>query len=293
MKKHGMNTQPPDHDDFHGEAMAILRRTFGISPSFDRLPRPAKDLTSRTANLAHYGHLVHLECDSRGLDQLAESGIVKNDPIAFLFNYCSYICDVSGALGHVNGESSKVYNEATHRNVKLVYDTLLELSTLSADEVYDLLVARKAKQVFGSSPKDSFEYVLTRFAAMLRFSNADDADLLKSIALKFSPEDREKIIKAFVKLPIDFTYLPAVLVNLANNPLLGSTREERISTGFLMGIPFAAEVILAYHEGLATGVKPKLKLCFNPIAGVAKSKDFQLLSQKRFSIRDDGDVVIE
>lgn len=37
------------------------------------------------------------------------------------------------------------------------------------------------------------------------------------------------------------TYMPAVLINLSNNPQLGITHEERISKTVILGLPFLAE----------------------------------------------------
>ena len=59
FKPYGINA--PDHDDFYGEAMHVIEKHPKLCPSFARLSSSAKNLLVNIANLAHYGHITHLE----------------------------------------------------------------------------------------------------------------------------------------------------------------------------------------------------------------------------------------
>ena len=79
------------------------------------------------------------------------------------------------------------------------------------------------------------------------------------------------------------TYLPATLVNLANNPALGATADERLTQAITLGLPFLACVL----DG-----RSRQPLCFNPIAGLAKTNP-QLLRSAHYQIDPDGAVAIK
>lgn len=73
----------PDHDDFHGEVLLILQKEPSLSPTFNRLSPAAQKLLLETRDLAHYGHITHLEGGPLMFAKLKESGA---DPIALRFD---------------------------------------------------------------------------------------------------------------------------------------------------------------------------------------------------------------
>lgn len=85
--------------------------------------------------------------------------------------------------------------------------------------------------------------------------------------------------------------MPAVLVNLANNPQLGASREERISQAVVLGLPFLSRV-LEEHKQLVAQEKldTHIPLNFNKAAGVAKTAPHALLNE--FTIDLEGNVSI-
>jgi hypothetical protein len=110
----------PDHDDFHEEAMQILERYPNLCPTFDKLTPLAKKLLIQTANLAHYGHVTHLEGGRGMFSKLKQSYLLASTPIAFTFDFFVHTCDVAGALGHIHNRSSLVYTESSHQAMQAV-----------------------------------------------------------------------------------------------------------------------------------------------------------------------------
>lgn len=87
------------------------------------------------------------------------------------------------------------------------------------------------------------------------------------------------------------TYMPAVLVNLANNPSLGSSKEERISQTVILGLPFIARVLETHKQHLASlKVDSAIPLNFNKAAGVAKTNPSAL--NGKYTIDAEGNVCV-
>ncbi len=288
----------PDHDDFHGQAMLILKDQPGLSRSFARLPFRSKQLLIKVANLAHYGHITHLEGGPSMFSKLKQSNIPATDLTALSFDLFVHTCDVAGALGHVNNSSSVVYTEATHRAMQAMAAASRVLSDPSKTEVdaYDAYVAIRASWL-GLNPADRDDRVLTRIAAMLRLFTPEEGAALKNAILQLNVPDREMIANQLdVRLGEEIgrtpTYMPAVLVNLYNNNNLGATSPERLSQAVIRGLPFLAKV-LQQHKGqlLQQQADPEVPLNFNKVAGVAKSTP-DLLNNP-FTITADGSVVIQ
>ncbi|MBX9744862.1 MAG: hypothetical protein K2X08_06610, partial [Chlamydiales bacterium] len=159
----------PDHDDFYGEAMQIIFHNPKLCPSFAKLPTSAKKLLSKIANLAHYGHVTHLEGGLGMFAKLKESGVPSTDPIALSFDLFVHTCDVAGALGHVNNQSSIVYTESTHQAMQAMAEAVRVLShpNTSKLDAYNAYLSVRASWL-GLDSNDSFDRVLTRVGAMLR-----------------------------------------------------------------------------------------------------------------------------
>ncbi len=285
----------PDHDDFHGEVMQILQKHPKLCPTFDRLTPKAKKLLTQTANLAHYGHVTHLEGGPLMFAKLRESGVAASSPRALSFDFFVHTCDVAGALGHVNNESSLVYTEPSHLAMQGVSRAckILGDSQKTEMDAYNTYLATRANWL-GLNAQDRTDRALTRMGAMLRLFTPKDGVILKQAILKLEPETRAKIIAQLdiqegEELRRTPTYMPAVLVNLADNPQLGASSEERISQAVILGLPFLSRVLEAHKEALAENrANPDIPLNFNKAAAVAKQSPTTLL--KGFNIDSEGNV---
>jgi hypothetical protein len=285
----------PDHDDFHGEVMQILEQHPHLCPTFDRLTPPAKKLLQSIANLIHYGHVTHIEGGHSMFSKLKQSGLPSLLSLAVAFDFFVHTCDVAGALGHVNNQSSLVYTELSHRAMQAVADAcgVLADPQKSEGDVYNAYLAIRAGWL-GLNPEDRTDRVLTRMGAMLRLFTPEDGLLLKKAILKLEPEQRAKIMeqldtKEGEELARTPTYMPAVLVNLSNNPQLGASKEERISQAVVLGLPFLSRVLEAHKQSLAEHrANADIPLNFNKAASVAKQSPAMLL--KEFNIDSEGNV---
>jgi hypothetical protein len=285
----------PDHDDFHGEVMQILQEHPTLCPTFDRLPPAAKALLSQTANLAHYGHITHLEGGPSMFSKLKDSGVL---PEALAFDFFVHTCDVAGALGHVNNQSSLVYTEQSHWAMQAVAKACKELITkpqMTEMDAYNAYLTQRAVWL-NLNGMDRLDRALTRMGAMLRLFTSTEGEVLKKSILKLPAEDQAKITtqlnaeegRDLERTP---TYMPAVLVNLANNLVLGSSKEERLEKAVQLGLPFLARVLEQHKRDLKEGrAIHNIPLNFNKAAGVAKATPNALLSA--FTIDQDGNVLI-
>jgi hypothetical protein len=287
----------PDHDDFHGEAMQILKRYSSLCPTFGKLTPLAKKLLIQTANLAHYGHVTHLEGGPGMFSKLKQSCLLSSSPIAFAFDFFVHTCDVAGALGHVNNRSSLVYTESSHQAMQAVMAACKILANSEKTEVDAYNAYLKIRAGFlGLNDQDRIDRALTRMGAMLRLFTLEDGIVLKKAVLELDLEQQTKILmqldtKEGEDLERTPTYMPAVLVNLSNNPQLGITREERISKAVILGLPFLAKVLEKHKQSLfENNANPKIPLNFNKAAGIAKDRPYALRNE--FNIDQEGNVCI-
>lgn len=148
----------------------------------------------------------------------------------------------------------------------------------------------------GLNDQDKIERALTRMGAMLRLFTPEDDMLLKKAILELDSEVQTKIlmqldIKEGEELERTPTYMPAFVVNLSNNPQLGTIREERISKAVILGLPFLAKVLEKHKQSIFEGnTNPKIPLNFNKAAGIAKERSYALLNE--FNIDQEGNVCI-
>jgi len=269
--------EAPDHDDFHEEVIHILQKHPEICPTFNRLTPESKKLISQTANLAHYGHITHIEGGSSMFSKLKQSNILRDSPEALLFDFFVHICDVSGALGHVNSQSSLVYTEPTHLAMQGVFESCMVLADPNKTEIdaYNTYLNIRANWL-GLNIQNQKDRVLTRVGAMLRLFNPEDGVVLEEAFSKLSPEMKNRIIEQLdiheaEELERTPTYIPAVLVNLANNSELGQSREEKIAQAVILGLPFIARVLETQKKYLLFGERESsIPLNFNNAAGIAK-----------------------
>lgn len=287
----------PDHDDFHEEVIQILQKHPELCPTFNLLPQASKQLLTQTANLAHYGHITHIEGGPGMFSKLSRSGIASNFPIFLSFDFFVHTCDVAGALGHVNNQSSLVYTEPSHLAMQGVLESCRVLATPNKTEMdaYNAYLAIRANWL-GLNVQDRTDRALTRMGAMLRLFTPEEGAILKKAVLKLSPSMRSQIVEQLdigdgKELDRTPTYMPAVLVNLANNSQLGTSKEERLSQAVILGLPFIARVLASHKEHLACfEADPAIPLCFNGAAGVAKTNPSALNGEYR--IDSEGNVCV-
>lgn len=287
----------PDHDDFYGEAIQVLVQHPKLCPSFAKLSTSAKNLLAEIANLAHYGHVTHLEGGLGMFSKLKESSIPFKDPLALSFDLFVHTCDVAGALGYVNNHSSLVYTEPVHQALQAMGDAVRVLSNPHKNELdaYNAYLNVRASWL-GLDSENSSDRVLTRIGAMLRLVTLEDGTVLRKSMLELDTSMRDRIAAQLDIQQKDQpsrtpTYMPAVLVNLSNNSQLGRTKEERLSKAITIGLPFIARVLEAHKELMAKGkIDPNIPLNFNKIAGVAKASPSLLT--KEFYIDEEGYVYL-
>ena len=284
----------PDHDDFHAEVMQILNEYPELSPTFNQLPGGAKKLLIQTANLAHYGHIAHVEGGPSMFSKLKQC--LSFNPAASLdFDFFVHSCDVAGALGHVNNQSSLMYTELTHRALQAVYEACKVLTEplKTEKDAYDAYLKIRGDWL-NLDTQVQLDRILIRVGTMLRLFTAKEGLLLRESMLKLEFEEQVKIFRQFdLKVNKEFdrtpTYMPAVLINLSNNPTLGASREERISQALLLGLPFLAKVLAKHQQNLAENrAEPKIPLNFNRVAAVAKELPQKLMNE--FTIDKEGNV---
>ncbi len=285
----------PDHDDFYGEVMQKIKQSPELCPSFAKLPEPAKELLIKIANAAHYGHVTHLEGGQGMFSNLKQSAIPTKDPFALSFDLFVHTCDVAGALGHVNNQSSLVYTEPAHRAMQAMGEAVRVLANPEKNEfdAYNHYLNVRASWL-GLNANDSADRVLTRIGAMLRLFKPEEGIVLRKAMLEIDPNLRNRIAAQLdvsqqrntTRTP---TYMPAVLVNLSNHPQLGTSKEERLSKAITIGLPFIARVLEKYEELLARGeIDSAIPLNFNEMAGIAKTAPDRL--NEEFYIDNEGSI---
>lgn len=287
----------PDHDDFHEEVMQILQKHPELCPTFNRLSLAGKKLLSETANLAHYGHVTHLEGGPSMFSKLKQSNLPISSPVALAFDFFVHTCDVAGALGHVNNQSSLIYTESSHLAMQAVSESCKVLTSPHKTEIdaYNAYLAIRAGWL-GLNADDRIDRALTRMGAMLRLFTPEEGAVLKQAILKLPSDVRIKIIEQLdirkgEELARTPTYMPAVLVNLANNPTLGSSKEERISQAVILGLPFIARVLETHKQHLALlEADSAIPLNFNKAAGIAKTNPSAL--NGKYTIDTEGNVCV-
>ena len=293
FKSYGI--QVPDHDDFYGEAIKIIEKSPALCPSFACLPSSAKRLLVEIANLAHYGHITHLEGGTGMFTRLKESEIASKDPIALSFDLFVHTCDVAGALGHVNNQSSLVYTEPAHRAMQAMGEAVKVLSDPKKSEwdAYNTYVQIRASWL-GLNADNSSDRVLARIGAMLRLFSSEEGIVLKMAMNQLDVSTRERIsdqldVQQFPQLGRTPTYIPAVLVNLSNNTQFGNSKDDRLVKAVTIGLPFITRVLEKHQDMLVKQeIDSNVPLNFNKMAGIAKTSPD--LFSKEFYIDKEGNI---
>jgi hypothetical protein len=162
--------------------------------------------------------------------RLKESGLTSKGPTALSFDLFVHTCDVAGALGHVNNQSSLVYTEPAHRAMQAMGDAVKVLSDPKKSEwdAYNTYVQTRASWL-GLNADNSSDRVLVRIGAMLRLFSSEEGIVLKMAMNQLDVSTRKRIsdqldVQQFPQIGRTPTYMPALLVNLSNNTQFGNSK---------------------------------------------------------------------
>lgn len=289
----------PDHDDFYGSAMNVLAKHPDIAPSFSKLSPRGKQLLCKVANLAHYGHITHLEGGLNMFNHLEKSRIPVEDPTALAFDYFVHICDVAGAFGHISQKGSLAYTELTFKALQATYESVCILCNpqKTAKDAYVFYLNKRAGWL-NLNANNKGDCVLARVGAMLRLFTPEEGTILKRAIAQLSPEELEKIISQFdvqdkVSQGRTPTYMPAVLLNLMNNDSLGSSKEERLMKAVTIGLPFLSKVLEKHTQLICEGkANASIPLNFCLVAKFAKEMPLHLI-EGSFDVDVEGNVIFK
>jgi len=285
-----------DHNDFYRRVMSHQEAPKRFE-SFRRLNPDLQMLVRKTAGLAHFGHITHCEGGPQMFGRLKASDILNQDPEAFEFAAFVHICDVAGALGHRNPKGSAAYTKATFHAVEATFDACRALKDGDEVSAYALLIRRRAHWL-GLSPYSDEGRMLTRLGALMRLVTLEHGQALKESFSKLSLKDRDMARLALsaskagqtCRAP---TYIPALLVNLANNRQLGNTVEERLMHAVKIGVPFISFTLNTYRSMLDQGsLRPDVPLNFNPLSGTAAVAPELLRSGTAWIDPKNGEVLL-
>jgi hypothetical protein len=282
----------PDHDKFFEKVMDFLQANPEIAsktlPTFAKLNARSKDLIYLSTKIGHQGHMAHVEGGPSMYTSLKESRMAEKDPIALSFGRFIHKCDVAGALGHRNNQSSLVYTEETHW-VKKGIDAAMDLLAgpgVSELQCYNAYLNYRGKPL-GLNYENPKDAVLIRLAAMMRITQAADIEALRSVFAKLPAEDQSRITSQFAcqdlgaNVPTP-TYIPAVLVNFPS-------KEKAVS----LGLPLIARILEEYATQLRKNKveHPEIPLSFRLVGEEAKKRP-EGFSQARFHLNDHHEVIL-
>ncbi len=262
-----------DHDDFYAHVMASTEAAFAL-PSFAKLPTQAQALLRQTADLGHFGHMLHLEGGPQMWQKLAQSDLLRKAPLIFDFAWMVHVFDVAGARGHVTTHGSLSYTTQTHQALEALYKACLAVDK-GENQAYEAYHAIRCEWI-GLSPKALHSDVFGRLAAMMRLFTPEEGRALKEGFEALSFADQALVQAAFgfngfASLPADPTYIPAVLVNLIESPAMGCDGLERIKNTVSLVTPWLSAVLDEYKQRLGLGSWPQaLPLNFNLVARAVK-----------------------
>lgn len=278
----------PDHDDFEKEALEILKKQPELCPSFERLHFEEREIIIRATGLIHFGHVYHLEGGPEIFSTLKGA---KISPPILDFALFVQRCDVAGALAHRNPHHSITFTQITYEMYEAVGKAcriLFEEGKTEIDAYKSFLSQRGEKM--GLSADIPMGQVLIRVAAMLRLFSSEEGKILQEAFSQLSSEEVKLVLKEFSaqKGILTPTYIPAVLLNLMNNEMLGAMWEERLKKAVTIGLPLIARALEKFKAEKGN----QIRACFNSLAGQAKGKEALFLNQGTVHFDLEGNVTV-
>ncbi|NQY43427.1 MAG: hypothetical protein HRT87_08800, partial [Legionellales bacterium] len=258
-----------DHDIFLAQC---LNKCPGIFPSYMKLSKHNRNKIKRMEGIIHLGHVTHLENGARLFAKLKKAKVLLQDKEAFNIFYLAHICDVAGALGHVNNQGSIVYNSNTYQIINSVYKSVEMLATTSETEAL-LHYLKFRANLLGIEIRGDEDYVKTRIGTMLRLVGVEQGKYIEQSWSKLSIENQMLLTAEFHPLQ-NFpgetpTYIPAVLNNLMNKY---KSKEEGLNIVINNGIPLIINILNQYKKGQANiPFNENLTLNFNYVAKQIKN----------------------
>lgn len=256
-------------------------------PSYKKLSPVSKKIIVQLAKQIHFGHIAHFEGGAELFKELEQSGFLDNSILVDLA-FIGHICDVAGAQGHVDPCTSLNYNEKTHQLLLDVREACKNIKTYGSGRAWGIFLQTRAKALeLGTEGR--MNHVLLRIGSMMRLTTPYEAYLLKKSLFRLDLQEIENIQSAFKwENKICAKYIPAVLLNLFNNPNLGNNLTDRIERTVELGLPLIASSINQHTK--SKSMHPTLN--FNPVAKVAKENP-QALQKEAVRIDQKGVVRIE
>lgn len=273
--------QVPDHDDCYRVVMNKLIDNPKLSKTFNQLSKVAQQHLVDTAIDVHFGHITHLEGGPEMFSGLKNSKLTQ---FQLDFEFFIHFCDVSGALGHIKPYSSLVLTENTYQAMEAnrkACSLLVGESSKTEKDAYDFYLAQRGNWL-GLDHENLLERILIRMGAMMRLFSKEEGEILKKGIDALKEEDQKRLISYFNTTEVltgrTPTYMPAVLVNLANNKTLGETPAERLECAIAIGLPVIGRALEMYKNYVDKGeIDEQVPLNFNPLAKIASGspKDFE------------------
>jgi len=262
--------QEADHDNFLLALVRKLRQHPNAIPAFSQLTPPAKTLLLDALQAPHYGHFLHLEGGAEILLPLQSHAMTN---AVFKLSLLLHALDIAGAQGHALSGTALAYSSYVHQTLFLLRRCGERIVTHngSIDEAYSAYLSERGKDLGIDSIHGARERVLVRLGCMMRLFSLEEGKVLIN-AFNALPKD----VQAQALHHLDFvdinlnrvtpTYMPAVLINLINNPTLGKSKTMRLKQAVTLGVP-----LLLRGLKFADQVDKGVPLCFNAIAAKAKS----------------------
>ncbi len=262
-----------DQNHFYSQAIDYLFQNPALIPSFERLPKEAKELLWSTREIAHYGHISHLEGGPEMFSSAKSYWKQGGDLYGLKFDCMTYICEVAGALGHIEPYTSLVLTDDAMRTIYAVTKTCAILEDDKKNEMDAFLAYAKIRLewVDMSLGDMHFDVAKAKLIASLRIYNKEEACQIER-ALKALPKDnKDLILDELNDLKISPyptpTYVPVLYINYINMLVSdGISRNKAIRMCILNALPKTISVVKAYRKESVYG-RP---LCFNSMAGFVK-----------------------
>lgn len=290
---------PKDHDLFSEWVMSLdVKSIAEIIPSFAKQGINALSIRQvfRTMKI-HMGHLYHLEGGEAMFDNFVAA--VKSCEVteeAFDSAFLVQLCDVAASQAHGNCQGSLAYDETTHQGYELAKTTLKSIQNGTTAKLA-LQQHLKARGEFLGIPTMDPETRLTiRIGCFLRLFSKEDGvlllramktllpDKLPELIAQFDIAGKEEIgINAWKRNP---TYLPAVLLNLANFTVKsehdkGETESRFIKIVRALEGAVCIAALLKKYASVPLHKESLSPLSLNALAEIAV-KQPELLSLKHF-----------
>ena len=251
-----------------------------IFPSYHRFSTQERELISEWVGLINYEEVSRLEGGPEMFTKLKNSD--------FEMSMFLYMCQVAGAMAHMDKKSSLTYNEDMHQTLLAIKNACYLLKDNSEMDAYNHYLGVRAKWL-GLDSGSPLHRTLTRVASMLMLYNKEEGRILKESFLRLDPENLALVVEEFNinrkehswKLP---SSLPAILVNFSTGMLQGTSQKESLD----QTIKVLAKILKCQK---AAFLRKEIPLNFDPISKIAKD-DPKTLIDGEISVDECGNIIL-